>query len=728
LKEVTFLLGIHNHQPVGNFDWVIENAYRDAYLPFLETVERHPGVRLAMHNSGVLLDWFEANHPEYLDRLARLVAGGQVELLTGGYYEPILPSISDADKVGQIRMLSRKLLERLGSVPRGLWLAERVWEPTLPVSLAEAQVDYVMVDDAHFLAAGCEADTLWNYWLTEDQGRNVAVWPISKALRYLVPFEPAARSIEFLKKVASGGGGRVALLADDGEKFGVWPDTHEQVFEKGWLEQFFSLIEANAGWLRMGLPGEELKRRPAAGRVYLPTASYSEMMEWALPTPVQRIFHAIHEKARGNGTPEARFVRGGFWRNFLAKYPESNLMHKRMLEERGRLDRCDLPDVERARTRDDLWQSQCNCAYWHGVFGGLYLPHLRDAIYRKILSAEARMNAHENPDRKARLASVDLDRDGFAEWRLSNGLVAGLVSPARGGALTEFDYFPKLRNFSHGMTRRPEAYHDRLQALAELPPDSTAPTGESRPTEGVSGGGSVRSIHDRVEMKEPGLEHRLFFDWYRRESLIDHFFRSDTTLEAFERSEYGEQGDFVDHVYEAEEEAVRNGRLLRLSRSGRVWVGGRAIPVRVEKSLELEDGAAGFQIEYQITQQGDATLQLWFGVEFNFTMLAGCSPDRFYTVDGAKPVPDPELAGHGSHAGARAVRLHDEWDRVTVGLDLGRPSGLWRLPVETITQSEAGFERVYQSSCVVPHWRITMKPGEPWRVTLRLFAEEEKRG
>ena len=48
----------------------------------------------------------------------------------------------------------------------------------------------------------------------------------------------------------------MALLADDGEKFGVWPDTHHQVYEKGWLDQFFTLLEQNADWLKVALPGQ----------------------------------------------------------------------------------------------------------------------------------------------------------------------------------------------------------------------------------------------------------------------------------------------------------------------------------------------------------------------------------------------------------------------------------------------------------------------------------------
>jgi len=329
VRPITFLFGVHNHQPVGNFDWVIEEAYQRAYRPFLEVLERHPTVRLGLHHSGILLDWFGQHHPDHLDRIGALIRNGQVEPMTGGYYEPILPMIPDADKVGQVRKMSDWIETRWGQAPEGLWLAERVWEPTLVGPLAEAGVRYLMVDDAHFLAGGAEPDQLWNWWRTEDHGATLGVLPISKELRYLVPFHPPEKTIDLLRTLSAGGADRVALLADDGEKFGVWPDTFEQVDTDGWLERFFTPLAANADWIRMELPGQLVRSHPSAGRTYLPTASYREMTEWVLPTRVQKQFHRFHEKLEHDGVPEARFVRGGFWRNFMARYPESNFMHKR---------------------------------------------------------------------------------------------------------------------------------------------------------------------------------------------------------------------------------------------------------------------------------------------------------------------------------------------------------------------------------------------------------------
>ena len=160
MSKLHLVLLIHAHQPVGNFDGVLEKCYQHSYLPFLERLERHPSIRLGLHYSGPLLEWIEQSHAEYFELLRRLVAGGQVELIGGGFYEPILIAIPPEDQWEQLRRMADYLERWFGLRPKGAWLAERVWEPQLPAVMAEAGVDYTLVDDFHFLAGGFELQQL----------------------------------------------------------------------------------------------------------------------------------------------------------------------------------------------------------------------------------------------------------------------------------------------------------------------------------------------------------------------------------------------------------------------------------------------------------------------------------------------------------------------------------------------------------------------------------------
>src|SRR5438094_793728 len=176
----------HNHQPVGNFPWVFQQVYEEAYLPMIEALERHPKVRLSLHYTGSLLDWMEEAQPEFLERIAHLVKRSQVEIVGGGYYEPILPSIPDKDKIAQIRRLTERISRDFGAEATGMWIAERVWEPGLPRLLREAGIEWTNLDDVHFKNVGLDEKDLYGYYATEDQSSILKVYATSKLLRYTI--------------------------------------------------------------------------------------------------------------------------------------------------------------------------------------------------------------------------------------------------------------------------------------------------------------------------------------------------------------------------------------------------------------------------------------------------------------------------------------------------------------------------------------------------------------
>jgi alpha-amylase len=270
MASITLSLIVHDHQPVGNFDGVIAAACDDAYDPFLDFLERHPRFRLAMHLSGPLLEWLAAHRHEHLARLRALVVRGQVEPWGGAFYEPVLPGIPEIDRQGQIRRMSDWIEEELGVRPRGLWLAERVWEPALAATLARAGLEYTAVDDAHFLAAGLTRDQLWGAYLTEDEGERLRVLPIRRELRYLIPFQPPERAVAWLRDSGSVAPGRLAVLGDDGEKFGLWPGTRDLCWRDRWLERFADALDA-APEIEMRPPGEALDEHATLGLAYLPS-------------------------------------------------------------------------------------------------------------------------------------------------------------------------------------------------------------------------------------------------------------------------------------------------------------------------------------------------------------------------------------------------------------------------------------------------------------------------
>ncbi len=686
MNALSLVVILHDHQPVGNLDEVFERALQRAYRPFLDFLERHEALRLGFHTSGPLLEWLAAHEPGYLLRLRALVERGQVELWGGGFFEPILPAIPEPDRQGQIRSMAHWLELHLGQRPRGLWLAERVWEPALAASLADAGVDYTAVDDAHFLAAGLERDELYGYFLTEDQGRRLAVFPIHRELRYLAPFRPPAETTAWLRQVAEGGEGRLVVLGDDGEKFGVWPGTHERCYEQGWLEDWWRAL-ARAEFVELLTPAQALARHRPRGLAYLPSAAYHEMGEWSLPPAAQQRYHRAREILEPHfGEAAGDLLRGGHWRGFLRRYPEANRVHKRTLRVSERLWSRPRPREaawQQARTR--LWRSQCNCPYWHGVFGGLYLPHLRAAVYRELVAAERALcgeGAHSEQS--------DLDLDGAPEVLLESAGLAAWVAPAQGGALFALDDRLRLHGYGDTLARRPEAYHARLD-------------------EAGVGGGEGETIHAAIRLKEAGLAALLRYDTLPRASFLDHFAPGPGTPP-------DEAPGLARRAYRI---VRRQGAELDLACEPDT---GDPLPLRVEKRYALEGSRWDrLAVRYRLTAAGAAPLAGTFEVECNWGLQVPEAPDRYVEVDGARATP-PHFAAAAAHPGCARVAFVDRWADRRLEVGWSRPGSLRRAPVETVSLSEAGAERIFQALETRVSWPLALEPGQSWQVEFTLEA------
>ncbi len=455
MQPIRFVFGLHLHQPVGNFDHVFAQHVEDVYRPLLERLAGRGFLPIVLHLSGPLLDWLEQHETAYLDRLGKLAADGKIEILLSGFYEPVLASLPRPDRVEQIHWMHEAVRRRFGVDAKGLWLTERVWEPELAADLADAGVGYALVDDRHFLVTGFESDRLHAPFWTESDGRRLALFPIDERLRYLIPFRPPEETAHYLRELR-GAGHRLAVLADDGEKFGGWPGTKEWVYERGWLDQFMSTIGGlvEVGEVQLSRLDDALAEVPSNGLAYLPTASYTEMEVWSLPPDaalrLTRLRNDMGETRLAG--PDGALVRGAHWRNFLVRYSESNRMHKKMQALSALCRRRGNP----AEARRAIGKAQCNDAYWHGVFGGLYLPHLRDAIWRELALAEGLLRQGKGLAWEV----LDFDGDGHEEIWVHSESFSALLSPVRGAGVEEYTVFQRGINYANVLTRRREAYHD----------------------------------------------------------------------------------------------------------------------------------------------------------------------------------------------------------------------------------------------------------------------------
>ncbi|MBK8919005.1 MAG: DUF1926 domain-containing protein [Azonexus sp.] len=670
-EPITLLLGVHAHQPVGNFPDVIEDAHQRCYKPFLETLFAYPDFRFAAHFSGWLLDWLRERHPDDMELLAAMVRRGQVELFSSGDTEPVLAAIPHRDRVGQLKTLNAKLAAWTGVSPTGAWLTERVWESAVVPALAQTGIRYVTVDDYHFFCTGKDASELDGYFTTEEGGLHLDLFPISEALRYRLPFSPAHEVVGYLEHLADQGQA-AAVYFDDIEKFGIWPETYEWVYNRGWLKGFIEGVLASPR-VRTGTYADFHRRHPTRGVVYLPTASYSEMNEWTLPMPAAATYAALlaKEKAEGRGDLHRPFLRGGIWRNFLTRYPEANWMHKRMLGLSERLAALPAPPQELTA---DLYCAQANDAYWHGLFGGLYLPHLRRAVWNNLAALEGALDALA--PRPAR-ATADLDHDGHRETVAHTAALQVVLRDDGLGAAHELTSYALCHNFGDTLARYPEHYHAKI---------GSGPSAHQ--------GDGIASAHDIVRFKHPVGAEDVVPDVLPRALCLDRLdgvpLTDYTPVEARDEPPFDRLG--ANGLGEVEALAFHRPSIAKA-----YVLEGATLTVTWHLS-----GLAGHRLETALN-------------------LAMPSCDGFL---GRYVAPDGSIPGGFGQALALAessgLTLEDGVLGGALRLACDPPATITGRPHHTVSQSEAGFEKIMQAAEIALAWNI---PGDDCRIRLQLTVE-----
>lgn len=624
-----FIFIVHNHQPIGNFDSVFENAFVRAYSPFIEVAAKFSKFKFAIHYSGPLLRWLSKNKPDFIKLIRNLIDEGKVEILGGSFSESILPIWDEQTSKAQIERMNDLVFSLFGVKPIGMWLAERAWEPYLPSIINP--LEYVVVDDIHLKRCGVkDRDLINNIFIADNIFSKVKLLASSEVLRYTIPFREPIETINYFN---SYGEDSFFCFADDGEKFGIWPGTYDWVYGSNWLENFLSQLSS---FIEFVLPkdffdnynGPFKKANP-------PTGSYTELGEWALDYEAQKQYNNYVDKIKSINLYDSKkhFIQGGTWRNFLAKYDEANNMHKRVLFAKQFLDTNDTQKIE------EFFDAQCNDAYWHGIFGGLYMPHLRNAVYEKIIRASSW---------KKPMISIDIDNDFNQEYILSNDLFNIFVKPNYSGSIFEFDIKAFNFNIANTIKRHQEFYHTKIDQKKQ--------------------NSSVESIHSQVVAKDD-LENSIFYDKNNRYSFVDHIVKKNLTLKEIFESSFEQSNEILKYSAKA-----------------------------FEYSLHLEEKSFNIRKVYTIDNNSlivdiyNPQNEILYE-ELNFTFLSAFF-DKQIIINEKEYKMDSYIEEQTDN-----ILFADNYRKLYFNLNF-TPTNVLLVPVYSVSLSESGIEKLYQQTCL----------------------------
>ena len=604
----------------------------------------YPDFRFSIHFSGWLFDYLMKHYAGEMELLKEMVERGQAEIFGAGYTEPVLAVIPHRDRKAQIEKLSARLKKTLGEKPEGAWLTERVWEATVVPALADSGISYTTVDDYHFLCTGKTAPELDGFFTTEEDGRKLDLFPISEALRYRLPFHQANEVVSYLESLAKEKGDPAAIYFDDIEKFGIWPETYHWVYEQGWLKDFVEGV-LSSKIIKTMRYSDYRKMAKTRGVIYLPTTSYIEMNEWTLPVPAAYHYADLVQESKNSGKFEQNkaFLRGGIWKNFLSRYPESNWMHKRMLALSSRFE--SLPrEKKTAEMQELLFEAQANDAYWHGLFGGLYLPHLRRAVYRAIVKLEGLLDAASSRESKE---IRDLDLDGHDEAFIQNGVLQVAVRLDGSASVCEWDAYALSHNFADTLSPPEEHYHRKIHFQEN-----------EKETEGA-----IYNPHEKM-----GFKQRITPE--------------DLKTGEGPKSIFMERWIMQSEIKRPDYEPVPERNPHGMAFSARVGEG------KAEKRIRLEQNC--LIAEYAFQGVGEGT----FCVEINLAMPSCDGPAGRYRIG------DDIMGGFGQELtiqDLRSLTLEDDVLGGMLHIHLEQGMGCYARPFYSVSQSEAGFEKIMQA-------------------------------
>ena len=708
-KSIFLPVVLHFHQPVDNFGHVFEDSFKKAYGPLIDNIYKYPEVKVTLHFSGNILEWFLQNKPAFIEKLKAMAKRGQIEIIGGGYYEPIFAIIPYRDKIAQMKKLSNLIKKEFGLEVKGAWLSERVWEPNYPSFLNDVGLKYIIVDDNHLRSCGLTEDDTFYTYITEDEGKTLRIFPINEQLRYLTPWKPTYYSVDYLRKMADKKGDRMALLISDAEKMGVWGSTHQICYVDGaghwdgddskpFIPTFFEQI-INNKWIKSITLSEYMDKFPAKGLVYIPTASYDKMEEWVLPTKIRKNFKKIRKELKDDEKKQSeyQFLKGGFWRYFLVKYPESNNMHKKMLYVREKLiqveERLTKLQDENIITKvkqkieeawDEIYKAQCNDCYWHGLFGGVYLQFLRFSVYTHLINAERmidELNSLILPIQQSYRTFIPLDfnKDSKLDILIESDILNVYINPADGGTIFELDYKPKFYNLLNTLTRWPEAYHDS----------------------------------EKINLEE------LMVDRYRKSALRLRFMHDDVTLNQLHADTYYEFGDFADGEFKiSKTEKDEASVVIELVREGGIkdTISDKRNICKIIKTIMIEKDRLLIALKgsfNEIPGKEDVLKRILENIylAIDIPFFFNGDPNKFkwesayveFANDEEKDLLSPfQYIGENFKAYDETYDLNFE---ILLSSDIGKIK-INKFPIIAYAYTDEGYKKLYQGITVVPQFKL----------------------
>jgi len=412
-RKFSLILGSHAHLPSGSSEAEFEFLYKNRMRPFVSGLSRYSNINAVLHYSGVLLYWIERTHPEFFMLIEDMVARKQIEILGGGFYEPMFTLIPLQDKIGQIELMTTYLRKQFGKRPQGCWIPGMVWEQNLANTLSSIDMNYTFLSQEQFKLAGMKDDDIFIPCIAEDKGKVITIFPVNNSVEKDLSEKSCSFVFNELKKKLDGKHKSSINHALCGKVISVFPEkvssSPEEPPDTVW-NRFFEEISLLEGVLETTLPSKIFKNFKGFKKANFPNSSSLE----------------------NNFSP----------RNFIIDHEDANSLYSKMIFTNVLINQLKGDKVRKYHAKEEMWKAQDSFLFSPG--DGYLRNDIRKAAFSSLLRAECL--SREKSKTISSIIQYDLDFDGIKEYLFQDNRLNCYIMQ-KGAAIFELDYLPKVWNY-----------------------------------------------------------------------------------------------------------------------------------------------------------------------------------------------------------------------------------------------------------------------------------------
>ena len=413
---------------------VLEKEYQNIYKPVAKFLYSHPAFCLSFSFNGPQFEFYRRKHPEFIEILQMLIGRKQIEILGGGFYDPVFPLLFPRDRTGQIELLSSSIREAVGKRPRGLSMCASIWESSLLPCFSTCGMEFVMLDET---LVPPEKNTCIPL-IMSDKGKSIIILPVENSLKP----QPNVQISGFIDAVTA----KVQKSQrnsephiQSGENVISIQFSHKELkklLESGWLENLSTVIsdEKNEKCI-LSIPSNVVKNSVVFQPVFIPAGMSGEIAQWAI-----KPYKAVKTTSY---FPVTIY-------DFLQLYPQSRALYDRMMYVSMLVNQSHGDKIRKKVARDKLWEAQNGNSFICTAEGAFVNSSFRQNSYKNLVEAEKIVR--ECNEFEESVSCFDYNGDGLNEYiiRMQNYFAAVNLL---GGAIREFDLMQASGNYADNLSR-----------------------------------------------------------------------------------------------------------------------------------------------------------------------------------------------------------------------------------------------------------------------------------